>query len=180
MDMYRLKYAYVQNKPISDSVNMPKRIATKPIDKEWENAVKRMWWYHENTDLPCEASPCIFELRTRLLSLGGHNVCLPVSEPDLDNILERGQLWYGDIAKKVAGLPSQCHFNSAHLAKKTLGMMLCTGYALSDDGLWRQHSWCVSKTGKKLSIVETTTKRVAYFGFVLNDDETKTFCELNI
>lgn len=42
-----------------------------------------------------------------------------------------------------------------------------TGYALSPDGLWRQHSWAY---GDNLMIYETTVERVMYFGVELSSD----------
>src|SRR5258708_7764341 len=44
------------------------------------------------------------------------------------------------------------------------------GYALSKDGLWRQHSWLVTPEG---GLVETTVRRAAYFGAVLAPEEVK-------
>ena len=58
---------------------------------------------------------------------------------------------------------------------KEKGYRVCTGYALSDDGMWRQHSWCIDKRPRTTKIIETTEPRVLYFGYVLNDEETKRF-----
>jgi hypothetical protein len=47
---------------------------------------------------------------------------------------------------------------------------LASGHALSTDGLWRQHSWgVVAEDGR---IVETTERRVCYYGIVLSNAET--------
>jgi hypothetical protein len=40
------------------------------------------------------------------------------------------------------------------------------GWALSNDGIWYTHSWCIKRTQPE-RIVETTRARVAYFGFVV-------------
>jgi hypothetical protein len=58
----------------------------------------------------------------------------------------------------------------------TYGVM--TGYALSPDGMWRQHSWVYDK--QRDVIIETTVKRVGYFGVLLNDLEALTFCTRNV
>lgn len=44
-----------------------------------------------------------------------------------------------------------------------------TGYALSEDGLWRNHSWVIgrSKTSDEKIIIETTTPRLIYMGIKL-------------
>jgi hypothetical protein len=48
---------------------------------------------------------------------------------------------------------------------------IATGYGLSEDGLWRQHSWLWN--GKK--VLETTVPRTIYFGVMLNDVEAARF-----
>jgi hypothetical protein len=50
-------------------------------------------------------------------------------------------------------------------------MKITTGWALSDDGLWRQHSWILR--GK--TVIETTETRVRYFGVTLTDAEAEQF-----
>ena len=54
-----------------------------------------------------------------------------------------------------------------------------TGYALSDDGMWRQHSWCICDAGEEYIedsiIIETTEKRLAYFGFIMDEEESEEF-----
>jgi hypothetical protein len=48
---------------------------------------------------------------------------------------------------------------------------VATGYALAEDGLWREHSWIVDGTG----VVETTGVWLAYHGHVLDDAEARRF-----
>ena len=52
-------------------------------------------------------------------------------------------------------------------------------YALSEDGLWRCHSWVVQPMARTVRVWETTVKRVAYFGVVLTSEECKDFVENN-
>jgi hypothetical protein len=47
---------------------------------------------------------------------------------------------------------------------------IATGYTLSADGLWRQHSWGLDAGDGR--VLETTERRVRYRGYVLNDVET--------
>lgn len=57
--------------------------------------------------------------------------------------------------------PNQCHRNSLMCWARSLGAeKVWYGYALSTDGLWRQHSWVRDDRG----IIDTTALRVAYFG----------------
>ncbi len=55
--------------------------------------------------------------------------------------------------------PSHCHDNVQNLKRKKLITEAQTGYALSDDGLWRCHSW---GRNNKDQIVETTEARLVY------------------
>jgi hypothetical protein len=62
--------------------------------------------------------------------------------------------------------------NSAALwGKDTKRRQIGTGYALSDDGIWRRHSWVLE--GKRLS--ETTVPRECYFGVVLSPEDSLCF-----
>lgn len=67
----------------------------------------------------------------------------------------------GDVALEEMARNS-CHSNAAFLWKnKISGLVgIGTGYALSEDGLWRQHSWCLTPGG----IIETTEVRHTYYG----------------
>lgn len=106
--------------------------------------------------------------RAHLLAHGGHDVVPPIHpETNLVTLLLHAQVRPGDDAGHAPGAPSNCHDNVlALLAAGTTpdGTPITgaeTGYALSDDGLWRQHSWA-NTPGEK--IVETTTPRRAYAG----------------
>lgn len=66
--------------------------------------------------------------------------------------------------------------NSANLWDANRGRcFIATGYALSEDGLWRSHSWVVQPMPRTLRVWETTVKRVAYFGVVLTEEECDRF-----
>lgn len=110
-------------------------------------------------------------LRECLLSMGGVFALVFDSEFDTDNILSRGRLFSTAGLRMKLGRASRCHQNVATLYAKGK-LKICTGYALSDDGLWRQHSWGLDRG----TIVETTEVRVLYFGYELNDYESILFC----
>ncbi len=179
--------AYLLRKPIRTAAEMPTPVTTDPITPDWEAYMKEnsFWWHgYRGETLTEKELECIdkriFDLRDKLLTFGGHNACMPFFEEDLTPILERGQFWYGDRIHMMKGLPSQCHFNSSRCweANKDKAM-LCTGYALSQDGCWRQHSWLIELRPRKNRIVETTVPRVAYFGFVMTPDEAEKFAWAN-
>jgi len=70
---------------------------------------------------------------------------------------------------------SACHQNVANAALGGRGTIV-TGYSLSDDGLWREHSWLFDPAiARAFELVETTTPRLRYFGFILNADELRGF-----
>jgi hypothetical protein len=116
-------------------------------------------------------------LKRKLLSLGGYAVILPAMEDDLTRILERGTL--ERRYKMMKGEPCNCHNNSALLWDANRDkVLLCTGYALSKDGLWRQHSWGFDP--RTNFVIETTVGRVAYFGYCMTDDEAEKFYDANL
>lgn len=93
-------------------------------------------------------------------------------EEDLHDILARGVFLRGYNAMFMPGEACRCHANSAYLwdvNRKT--MLIATGYALSRDGMWRQHSWCVSRKSNR--VIETTEKRLLYYGFIMTDRESE-------
>ena len=172
------KVSYIKGSPIRETEQMPRKVITNPIDDDWNARIRDMWWYHSNDKIPFGVSPRMFELRSKLLSFGGNEVCLRPFDSDLNDILSRGQLWYSDRTVMRKGLDSACHSNSAnywHEYKNTT--VICTGYALSEDGMWRQHTWLVQLGEKENVICETTEARVLYYGFALTEEESMNFWE---
>ena len=147
--------------------------SVEKMDEEWKCSVRKNFWWGKEEHEP-GIDERLYSLRDRLLTFGGESVCLTFGEPDVDAIMALGQLWHGYGAKRARGRMSRCHHNAAELWKEK-GYRVCTGYALSDDGMWRQHSWCIDKRPRTTKIIETTEPRVLYFGYVLNDEETKSF-----
>lgn len=173
--------AYVKGHPIRMPGDMPKELTWNPISREWLDSLWDRWWCtdYQGCCLP-DRHHRIFVLRDKLLTFGGDQACMPGVEEDLQDILNRGQLWYGDRITFMKGEIGQCHANSAALweANKSQ-VMLATGYALALDGMWRQHSWCIWIKPRKNRVVETTVKMQAYFGFVMTREETEEFWENN-
>lgn len=144
------------------------RIPTEPPDRDWLAQARRRGWTARTGELRWRP------LKRILLGIGGWSVCLPADEPDLEAIVRRGRRFSGD-AELVEGEPRECHANSARLSLVLPGAQLCTGYALSDDGMWRQHSWVI--VGER--VVETTVEREQYFGVVMTDSEAEEFRRWN-
>jgi hypothetical protein len=119
-----------------------------------------------------QKQPEFANLRERLMTLGGLEV-VPRDEPDLEKILARGISFSGGNVNLQPGDPSDCHRNTARLWKKEAGRVsIATGWALSSDGLWLQHSWAINGT----TVIETTARRSSYFGYVLSPSEAADFC----
>ena len=163
---------------------------------DWKKDLREsMWWEADNLEtgasFPAFAAgneprwateyQQFQKLHAILLSIGGSETCFPLFEEDMLKILSRGRFWKG-TSKLVKGDDNQCHANSAYLwdaNHKDKDVAICTGYALSKDGCWRQHSWLVHhyETSKqhRTRLVETTVKRVAYYGVELTQKECEDF-----
>lgn len=111
-------------------------------------------------------NPQLDSLRTRLLKLGGMEIVFFFEIPHLSRLLADGVVWPSDGRSFVKGQRSDCHENSFKYATTHKNCIAVTGFALSDDGLWREHSWVWNKN--KNRILETTVKREIYFGLALN------------
>lgn len=183
--------AYIKDTPISSNELMSEKLIHEFQDKEWNEWALTKFWHTDYEGFVPNVPPLylekLLELRDTILTFGGEQAILQLIEEDLLNLLKRGQFWYGDIAELILGLPVRCHENSAILwaeskkDKSAPTLHIATGYALSEDGLWRQHSWCVESGngGNKPVIHETTELRIGYFGFVLTEGQANTFFDNN-
>ena len=144
-------------------------IKTKKPDSSWLRRARKAGVTKLTGNKSCP-------LKKLLLDIGGWAAIIPHVEHDLEKILERGRRFPGK-SKTMKGRPSQCHSNSAACWDENKELCkICTGYALSRDGVWRQHSWVQTNNGV---VVETTEKRVQYFGYVMTEDECEQFLEDN-
>lgn len=111
-----------------------------------------------------------------LLSFGGDLVVPPVHpDPDLDELLTGVRSW-GPADHLQPGEDGSCHENVAILWVDGAAAEVGTGYALSEDGLWRQHSWGVDADG---TVIETTEERLRYVGVALVEVEAAKFAANN-
>lgn len=146
-----------------------------PMDEEWK-AVRAEVHKREKETL----DPEMFMLKYVLLSFAGEDVCFLGDDEDRNNILVYGQFWFGRGARIKKGRPNRCHANAASLWSSNMeNTRICTGYALSEDSMWRQHSWLIHFKERSNQIIETTTPRIGYYGFVLNTEQCKKFASEN-
>lgn len=171
--------------PIVRPSQMRRPIVCQTLKEDHKKWLENQWWSTNSTQTPANKQEAVkmnkmFALRDKLLAFGGNEVCMPLVEEDYFAIMKRGQFFYGNHARLKEGMPSQCHYNSALLWAANKGRcQICTGYALSEDGIWRQHSWVVQPLTRSWRIWETTVKRVAYFGVVFDDAECERFYASN-
>lgn len=128
----------------------------------------------KSMDEMVKVMPEMARLYDRLLSIDGFAVARSPEE-DIEKLLTRGiaRQWG---AKMVPGERNDCHGNAARLwAKDREGAVIETGWAMSEDGVWRQHSWA----RKGPTILETTTPRLLYYGFELTPKEAERFYMAN-
>lgn len=122
------------------------------------------------------SEPYAESLKQKLLSFGGEAVVLRSFGSEAQDILSRGELCIENEPIMSLGLHSQCHSNSSmNFLEK--GYLIMTGYALSNDGAWREHSWNRDPVSGR--IVETTELRMAYFGFEMDEAEAAQFADVN-
>jgi hypothetical protein len=142
----------------------PLKLGRAINDPEWVE------WARVKEKKNLQEWPELKPLQEKLLSLCGDWVALQ-PECDLKAILDRGRIFSGKIIfKKLAS--RNCHGNCCELWVENVGRYrIATGWALSTDGIWRQHTWLLS--GKR--IIETTEPRIMYYGIELSDREALRF-----
>ena len=121
--------------------------------------------------------PDLKTLKALLLRLGGEYMVPPMGpDSDVPALIKSGFLMHGPIRLKKLKT-SRCHQNVAALWRnqKPQIVAIATGYALSNDGLWRQHSWGLLRDG----VLETTEERTRYFGILLQGAEADHFVACN-
>ncbi len=117
--------------------------------------------------------PEIGVLRRMLLDIKGLEFVPPPGdvETQLRKFISEGRVFNGPIEFRPMDR-SQCHQNVSKLWLLQELHGICTGYGLSSDGLWRQHSWGLAERGIYL---ETTELRTMYFGVLLAPSESDVF-----
>ena len=121
--------------------------------------------------------PELKNLKSLLLSFGGDFIVAPPSQDrHVPTLLKSGFLMSGSVLMKPMR-DNMCHQNIAAVWRKgRRGLVgVATGYALSNDGLWRQHTWGFMRDG----VLESTEERRKYFGILLQDSAADYFASCN-
>ena len=178
--MEKFKYSWNARTPMTSPDMVAKQIKWTPMNEEWKKNVQEMQLFNEKATaywLTDEMKRTLKALHDKILSFGGDEVLLNQRDDDAELIFNRGQFFYGSKYFKK-GENNHCHENAAYLWDANRGRCnIATGYALSEDGLWRQHSWVVQPMTRTVKVWETTVGRVAYFGVVFTDEESEKFFE---
>jgi hypothetical protein len=113
------------------------------------------------------------EVSAFLLSLGGQLVVPPMHPDGMVRRLLVDGLRFADVPLVVeTGERNDCHGNVVRLWRSEKAE-IATGYALSDDGLWREHSWGV----RDGAVVETTEPRQCYWGVVIDQHDAAEYAD---
>lgn len=163
---------------------------TRPDPEWWARLEERGNLLSQPVTECCERCKPYLPLMQKLkstLARAGYAAILPHLEEDIVKITSRGEFIQPIEYYLVKGAPIRCHANSAAIWEENQNnIVLMTGYALSEDGVWRQHTWCLMvrdpDTGELCpeAIVETTVPRVLYYGFRLTNEESDNFYEENM
>lgn len=107
----------------------------------------------------------LFEAEVGTFCLAVNTKMEPIEPLWITRVLkEHGFHFTPERVVKIKMEEGACHENCESLAnsdKWKYDYAMCTGYTLN-GGVWRRHSWMVSKDEK--TILETTISREAYFG----------------
>lgn len=181
-----MAYFAIHGKPLREPVDIPGKwmgkLQCQPVDPEWKKRIKDHPWATSYEGChPLDEEMAL--LRDKLLSFAGEEAVMPDMDEDIGDILAYGQLWNGWSNTRIKkGQPCHCHQNSADLYyanRDKENLTVATGYALSEDGLWRQHSWLVMRLARSVQVIETTKRRLLYFGVALTGKTLEDFLYWN-
>ena len=124
-----------------------------------------------------EQQPEILSLNKILLGIGGLRLVAPPQKDSVIKFLIIGGFVMGGSVLFRKMEEGACHANLAQLWNEPRNGLvgIGTGCALSEDGLWRQHSWGLRREG----ILETTLERTKYFGILLQKEDADSFTQAN-
>jgi len=124
--------------------------------------------------------PEVRKLCVHLLDIGGKRVAIPINDDPgfFEALVEIGQVTTFKKLQIKKSVDGECHSNSASLwSQNRKKYTLVTGFGLSDDHIWRRHSWLITLTG---NLIETTIPREVYYGIPLSEKGAAMFAEIYI
>ena len=120
--------------------------------------------YDDRVKIIKKHMPEVETLEGKLLEIAGERLAMghPCLFDNAKEVIEKGSHFNKEVTF-VEMIQGQCHENVEILCKKDPKYKPATGWALS-GGCWRQHSWAMDGD----NIVETTSSRDEYFGYMEN------------
>ena len=114
-------------------------------------------------------------MRDAILNYGGHAVLLDTLDPDTSMVLRSAQYQSGIAVVLIPGEESKCHHNAIReYWGDRENTVLFTGYAADETGVWVRHSWIERND----ALLETTSRRLAYYGVRLTSAQAELFASV--
>ncbi len=112
-----------------------------------------------------KSQPELRELRRILLKIGGEELVLsPGSDPMINFLIDFGIVFAGPVLLKQDSHRRHHRMLGRIWSRRSCGIVgIGVGFALDDDGLWREHSFGVLREG----VLETIVRKEKYFGLLL-------------
>lgn len=152
---------------------------TTSAERELEDALRlgydpsRKKYFDQAFENACKTEPQARKFFEKLMSIGGEHVSFQLYNGRIhrvNQLLKKGRLWSDRRSVLRRGEPRHCHSNAAEYWAGSGGrLQIATGYALSDDDAWHEHTWNLSPSD---TVLESTEPRAAYFGIILTLDES--------
>jgi hypothetical protein len=119
--------------------------------------------------------PELRELRRILLKIGGDELVLsPGSDPTVNFLIDFGIVFAGPVVLKQHCQGGQDRTLGRIWTRRSYGIVgIVVGYALGDDGFWREHSFGVLREG----VLEIIARKQKYFGLLLLSEAADGFAE---
>ncbi len=122
-------------------------------DKEW--LISKPYWSKHHTEINQYLQQHVPNT---------HVVAMPDGFKYYENFIQKSDFYYPTNVKFIKMKQSNCHDNCEELLQENKIKFCVFGYALSEDGLFRVHSWGLDNYE---TIIETTEPRLLYFGYIL-------------
>ncbi len=120
-------------------------------------------------------SPDFKVLEEELFKHGGTRLIYMPEMPCPKEMVKGGEIVVPEVSKEF-NFSNRCHDASYAIATTNPEVYMWTGFSLSDDGLWRYHSWISTpfKAGERF-IEVTGVSRIKCFGVRLTTEDLYAF-----
>lgn len=134
----------------------------KSMNKDWVDRIADRPWFQSSKKLD--------DFLQGLFSgthAGPWSTTQVIAKPAVDYLINQGELWVDPVFWEMER--TRCHDNVACLYEDGMVDDVYTGLALTEDGMWRSHSWGMRLVPDEndepvWELVETTEPRLMYFG----------------